>query len=147
MINARPGPALLPAALAAVLVAAVAAASLGPRAAPKAAAETEPLRMRELRFADRPDGGIDVRDARLDRRVGAIEPGHDGFMRSTLRGLVRERKRLALGDELPFELRVEAGGALVLRDPASGRRIELQAFGATNAGAFARLLDNQESLP
>ena len=33
-----------------------------------------------------------------------------------------------------------ADGRLTLADPATGARIDLEAFGPTNAGVFARLL-------
>lgn len=142
----RLGPTLIAGALAAVLLAALAAAGSGHWLAPApAAAESPALGVRALRFVDLADGGIDVIDARLNRRVAAIEPGRDGFVRSTMRGLARERRRLGLNDEQPFELRQEGNGRLVLHDPASGRRIELQAFGATNAGAFARLFHSEET--
>lgn len=142
----RPGPTLIAGALAAVLLAVLVAAGSGHWLAPAPADHAGPvLGVRALRFVDRADGGIDVIDARLNRRVAAIEPGRDGFVRSTLRGLARERRRLGLSDEQPFELRLEEGQRLVLLDPASGRRIELQAFGATNAGAFARLFHSEET--
>ncbi|MFM7344264.1 MAG: photosynthetic complex assembly protein PuhC [Tagaea sp.] len=95
---------------------------------------------RAMRFVDRDDGGIDVIDARDGRIFAAFEPGEDGFARATLRGLVRERKRADLGAETPFRLALSSDGRLVLDDPATGRFVDLRAFGATNAGAFARLL-------
>ena len=60
-------------------------------------------------------------------------------MRGTLRGLVRERRLSGLGGQSPFVLTHWSDGSLSLDDPATGRRISLEAFGETNAGAFAQL--------
>lgn len=95
---------------------------------------------RELRFEDRADGGIAIVDARDGRRIGSAEPGTNGFLRSAVRGLVRERKRQGVGADTPFRLSARADGRLTLEDPATGRRIDLESFGATNAAVFARLL-------
>jgi putative photosynthetic complex assembly protein len=94
---------------------------------------------RDLRFEDRPDGSIAVVDAR-DGYVVDIATGANGFLRGTLRGLVRERKRQGIGSELPFRLIARADGRLTLEDPATGRRIDLESFGPTNAGVFGQLL-------
>ena len=85
-------------------------------------------------------GGIDVIDARTNQKIDELRPGTDGFMRATLRGLARERRRNGLGQEVPFELALHADGTLTLVDPATARSIQLQAFGPSNSGAFARLL-------
>lgn len=95
---------------------------------------------RELRFADRTDGGVDVIDARSGDRLDVLKPGTEGFVRATLRSLVRDRKRQGIGAETPFKLAAGEGGRLTLLDPATGRRVDLEAFGQTNAAAFARLL-------
>ena len=102
---------------------------------------------RLLRFEDRADGGIDVIDARLGRRIDTVAPGSNGFLRSAMRGLVRERKRRGIGDALPFALSARADGRLILLDPGTGRRIDLEAFGPTNAGAFAQLLAPAKAHP
>jgi putative photosynthetic complex assembly protein len=102
---------------------------------------------RQLRFSDEPDGFIGVTDARLDRVVATVEPGTNGFVRGVLRGLARERKRQGIGIEPPFELIRWADGRLSLEDPTTGRRVNLEAFGPTNADAFARLLTAGEKTP
>jgi putative photosynthetic complex assembly protein len=53
---------------------------------------------------------------------------------------VRERRSHGLGMEHPFRIARYPDGRLVLEDLATDRVIDLQAFGPTNAGAFARLL-------
>lgn len=102
---------------------------------------------RDLRFVehrsggvDTSAGGIDVIDARTGGKIDELRPGADGFIRATLRGLARERLRRGLGPEVPFRLALHVDGRLTLEDPATERTIELEAFGPTNFGAFARLL-------
>jgi putative photosynthetic complex assembly protein len=94
---------------------------------------------RALRFADRPDGGIDILDAASGARIDSAH-GEQGFLRGTLRGLVRERKRAGLVTDAPLLLTARADGRLTLADPATGERIDLESFGPTNAGVFARWL-------
>ena len=105
------------------------------------------IAVRALRFHDRQDGGIDVVDAVDGLRVDSVAPGSNGFVRGALRGLAQERKRRGLGPDTPFELSAYAGGALLLADPATGRRIELASFGPANAGVFARWLVPEEHRP
>jgi len=97
---------------------------------------------RDLRFQDRPDGSITVTDTRTAQLVDTVAPGTNGFLRGTLRGLARERKREGIGQQTPFALSATRSGHLLLADPATGRQIDLGSFGPTNAGAFARLLDS-----
>ena len=97
------------------------------------------VQSRSLRFEDRPDGRIAVIDARNGREVHAIV-GEAGFVRGTLRGLARERKRMGGGPEQPFELVSHADGRLTLHDAVTGRVIDLDAFGPTNSSGFAALL-------
>jgi putative photosynthetic complex assembly protein len=97
------------------------------------------VQVRELRFEDTPNGNVAVIDAKTNRLVETIS-GEAGFVRSALRGLARERKRVGLGAEKPFELIARSDGRLTLRDPVTERRIDLESFGADNAANFARLL-------
>lgn len=98
------------------------------------------LQARSLHFDDLPDGGIAVRDAASGQVLQTVAPGTNGFLRSAVRGLVRERKRQQLGPEVPFLLLARSDGRLTLQDPGTGRRIDLEAFGPVNAGVFVRLL-------
>lgn len=95
--------------------------------------------VRVLRFADRDDGAIVVLDAASGRTIDTVT-GEAGFVRGALRGLARERRRAGIGAEPPFELVGRTDGRLTLLDPATGQRIDLESFGPTNAGAFARWL-------
>jgi putative photosynthetic complex assembly protein len=103
--------------------------------------ELGPVRwQRLLRFEDRPEGDIAVVDAAHGREVARLR-GEQGFARGALRTLARERMRRGLGPDVPFELSGYADGKLVLRDPATGERIHLEAFGHSNAAVFAQLQD------
>ena len=76
---------------------------------------------RDLRFTDRSDGAVVITEA-------------------TMRGLARDRKRRDIGEAAAFRLTRWADGRLSLEDEATGRRIDLGAFGPTNAGVFAHLM-------
>jgi len=102
------------------------------------------VEVRELRFEDRSDGAIRVVDARDGSEVEVLV-GANGFVRGTLRGLARERRRQGVGADLPFRLIGRADGRLTLEDPATGRRVDLESFGPTNAAAFAHLMSRKPS--
>jgi putative photosynthetic complex assembly protein len=95
---------------------------------------------RQLLFFDRSDGGIEIVDAATQQAIVRLPPGGDGFIRATLRTFAQERRRRGIGASEPFHLVAHADGRLSLTDPSTGRRVDLEAFGPTNAAAFARLL-------
>lgn len=94
----------------------------------------------DLRFEDRSDGGVLVYDVADDRLIYTIQPGTNGFVRGVLRGLARERRADHIGVTPPFRLTRWANGRLSLDDPSTGRHVDLEVFGETNAGAFADIL-------
>lgn len=96
--------------------------------------------VRELRFEDQADGSIAVTDTRSGQLVHRYT-GEQGFVRGVLRGLARERQRAGFGPQPPFELIGRADGRLTLKDPVTGRLVDLESFGPPNASAFALLLD------
>ncbi|MGY2047823.1 photosynthetic complex assembly protein PuhC [Methylobacterium sp. JK268] len=100
-----------------------------------------PVQVLDLAVEDRDGGSIALSDARNGRLVTVVQPGEDGFLRATLRVMAQARLREGLPREPPFRLTRWDDGTLSLDDVASGRRINLEAFGTTNAAAFARLLD------
>jgi putative photosynthetic complex assembly protein len=93
--------------------------------------------LRELRFADLPDGGVAVIDGRSGRQIEAVQ-GEQGFLRGVLRGLAHERLRHDVGAQPAFHLIAGADGRLKLADPVTGRRIDLESFGRDNALIFLR---------
>lgn len=97
--------------------------------------------MQDLRFEDRQDGAVLIRSADAGRVVEVVPPNREHFLRETVRSLVRIRKREKIGAEPPFRLSRLTDGRLTLEDPATHRRIDLDAFGRSNANVFAAILD------
>jgi putative photosynthetic complex assembly protein len=99
-----------------------------------------PVRAVDVRFTDEADGSVHVHDGRDGHVIETLAPGTNGFVRSVMRGLAHDRKRRGLGPAQPFRVAEARGGQLTLEDPATGRLIDLDAFGAPNALAFAQML-------
>ena len=106
----------------------------------RAAAHVRPVAERLLLFADR-DGHVLVTDARSGAQVALLGQEGSGFVRGVMRGLARERRQHGFDGTRPFRLTAYADGELSMLDTATGRRVELTGFGATNRAAFARLLE------
>jgi putative photosynthetic complex assembly protein len=107
----------------------------------------QPSLSRDLRFADRSDGGVTVLDA-SGQLLEVLPPGSNNFLRATLRGLARERRAEgAPGDASPFRLSAWPQGGLTLEDLATGRQVQLAAFGPANVQAFGRLLTAHGETP
>jgi putative photosynthetic complex assembly protein len=100
----------------------------------------EPLQSRELFFEDRSGGGVAVIDAASGAEIALIAPGTNGFVRVAMRGLARQRRVNGIGPETPFRLSLWPGGRLILEDPATGKLVNLGAFGPDNMRAFAQFL-------
>lgn len=96
---------------------------------------------RDIFVEDRADGAVIIRDARTGQVVRELEPGTGGFIRATLRGLVRERRLGELGPEKPFRVTRWSEGRLTLVDTATGRVVDLLAFGQAQVDAFQSLLN------
>ena len=121
-----------------VLAVTIAAAAIGPAAGGRA--EPPPshvLAERTLSFNDRADGAVVVLE---NGAQVAVFEGEQGFLRGTLRGLARVRRGTDIPRSTPFHLAAWADGRLTLDDPATRQRIDLEAFGPTNAAVFATLL-------
>ena len=97
---------------------------------------------RTLRFEDRSNGDIAVIDGKSGDLLTTVQ-GEQGFLRGAVRALARERRTRQLGSEQAFQLIASADGRLTLYDPATSQRVELGAFGPTNAGVFAPFLAMQ----
>jgi putative photosynthetic complex assembly protein len=74
--------------------------------------------------------------------VADLSPTQGGFVAGIWRAVVFERHKAGVDPDAPVRLLRFADGRLALRDEAAGTRFELVGFGADNAAAFARLLDN-----
>lgn len=93
-----------------------------------------------LHFADRTDGAVIISAATDGKVVVVLQPGTHGFVRGVLRGLARDRRMQGIGAGPPFVLTQWHDGQLTLRDTATGRTIDLRAFGVTQTAAFAAIL-------
>lgn len=100
------------------------------------------LASRKLHFVDLQNGVVSVVNADDGIEITRLQSGEDGFMRSVMRGFVRQRKAQGLGPEVPFELALWEDGLVSLIDPATSRRVELSAFGKDNVDAFTRLISD-----
>jgi len=107
--------------------------------------DVKPYQVLELRFDDRADGAVTIHDAADGAELYTVEPGVGGFIRGTMRGMARERHRQDIGEAPPFTLTRWTDGTVSLQDKATGRTINLDAFGPTNAGAFARLFNDRKT--
>jgi putative photosynthetic complex assembly protein len=97
-----------------------------------------------LQFEDGADGSVLVYEAGSRKLIESLLPGESGFVRVVLRSLARERKVASIGSEPPFRLARFENGQLTLTDTANNRQIDLNAFGASNLAAFARLMKKQD---
>ena len=118
------------------------AVRLGRLSAPTShpAAQPAPYDSVDLRFVDEADGSVSVRESHSNRLIESVKPGVGGFVRGVMRGLAHDRQRRGIGAEAPFRLSEWKGGRLSLEDTATGRVIDLEAFGSTNRDAFLQLL-------
>ena len=103
--------------------------------------EATPRAAYALTFADRADGAVAITNAPTGTLVIALEPGTNGFARGVLRGLARDRKLEAIGRDIPFHLTSWSDGRLTLEDPATGRVVEVNAFGPTQIETFAKIAE------
>jgi len=99
-----------------------------------------------LQFEDRDDGSVAVHDTADGAVIYVVNPGVGGFIRATMRGMARERRRSNIGEQPPFLLTRWSDGTISLVDKTTERSIDLDAFGATNAGAFAQLFTSREAV-
>lgn len=102
--------------------------------------DASPAQVLQLRFEDRQDGSIAVIDYKSGKQIESVQ-GEAGFVRGTLRGLAQERIRRGLDSGPPFELIYRTDGRLTLTDTATGRMVDLESFGPTNAGTFFKLFN------
>lgn len=100
---------------------------------------------RDLRFVDLGRGNVGIYDWPGGELVDTLDAGSDNFIRGVIRGLARERRGIGAGDGEPFRITRFDDGRLILEDRVTGRVLILQAFGITNARAFGRLLETDDT--
>src|ERR1700759_349800 len=101
---------------------------------------TAPVQSTAFRFEDRADGGISVIAPESGAIVGVVPAGTDGFVRTVLRSLAFDRQRHNIGSGPSFVVTRWSDGHATLDDPATGRRVDLAAFGLANMQTFANLM-------
>lgn len=130
------------AAVALIAIGSVAAARLSTLPAPSPVAAVPVLESRSLSFEDASNGSVIVRDGKTGETVAIAAPGTNGFLRGTLRGLMRTRMREDIDLRLPMTLSKLENGAIVLADETDGVTLALDAYGQTNADVFRAFLRN-----
>ncbi len=99
-----------------------------------------PIAERSFRIDQQPGGVISMLDAKTGAPLLTLEKDGDGFMRGVLHSIALQRATMHISQETPLELAATAGGRLLLSDPPTRTKIDLEAFGSANEAAFARLL-------
>ena len=107
----------------------------------RAEAGTMSVATRSLLFFDESDGTVRVEDAFSGAEIASFGPGTGGFVRSSVRSLVHQRRINGIGRATPFELIEWDDGGLTLRDTTTGGTVELAYFGADNRKVFADMLE------
>ncbi|TVR65671.1 MAG: phosphonoacetaldehyde hydrolase [Gemmatimonadales bacterium] len=90
-------------------------------------------------------GDVPVKDWETGEVLVVLEPGQGGFLRGAIRPLSRERRIRNADPAEPYRLTRWSDGRLTLHDPISDLRLDLAAYGSTNAASFATLLPRGES--
>lgn len=144
-IDTEPFPRLALIAAGALIVTSITAAAVGRymnvnNPQPEMFETATPVAARDLTFFDMENGAVEVRDGAGEQVVFVADPGTNGFIRGVMRGMARNRHAHGVGREEAFRLAQWPDGRLSLEDLATGRRIELSAFGSQNRAAFAQLL-------
>ncbi|MGF1553828.1 MAG: photosynthetic complex assembly protein PuhC [Paracoccaceae bacterium] len=109
--------------------------------APAARASAAPVvESRALAFVYEPTGAVTVLDGESGETVADLDEFEGGFVSGVLRVLNRERAQHDVDALAPYRLDVHGDGRLALVDPATGRVIDINAFGRNQVETFAALL-------
>ncbi|MEM1132869.1 MAG: photosynthetic complex assembly protein PuhC [Pseudomonadota bacterium] len=111
----------------------------------RAAASIAPAKTRTLFFTDTEEGGVDVTDAVTGDTVLQVPYGEGGFMRASLRRLIKARRAAGFGAETPFTLVLWENGAMSLDDPTTGKKVEIHGFGPDHTNMFASMIEGKTS--
>ena len=109
----------------------------------RAADGTMSIATRSIQFFDEADGTVRVEDAVSGEEIARFPPMTGGFVRSTVRSLVHQRRIRGIGQATPFELIEYDNGALSLRDTTTGTAVEVASFGKDNRAVFADMLKKE----
>jgi putative photosynthetic complex assembly protein len=97
-----------------------------------------------LRFIEQPDGGLSVVDMATEREYDHLAAGENGFLRTMIRVIRRDILRTDATISMPFRIEAWQDNRVTLTDSATERRVDLRAFGPTNAEVFIRWLNEKE---
>lgn len=90
---------------------------------------------------DNPNGEIFITDASTGRTLSRMPSETNRFVKSLASGLDFQRKRDGHDTGTPYELVRWNDNRVSLRDPETGKLIELAAFGRDQVLIFAKLLE------
>lgn len=96
-----------------------------------------------VRFEAQADGGLSVIDVARGREMDHLAPGENGFLTTLIRVVRRDIERTPETLSLPFRIEAWQDHRVTLTDSATGRRIDLIAFGPSNAEIFIRWLNGR----
>ncbi|MEL6478445.1 MAG: photosynthetic complex assembly protein PuhC [Pseudomonadota bacterium] len=99
-----------------------------------------PVAERALRFTDHAPGVVAVLDADTGEALELLGRDEGMFLRVAMRSFARDRLKIRVGSEQPFELAEWPSGHVTLRDPATGRVMQLKAYGHSQVAAFKKYL-------
>ncbi|MEO1205397.1 MAG: photosynthetic complex assembly protein PuhC [Pseudomonadota bacterium] len=92
-------------------------------------------------------GDITIYDAETKQRLAQMPAATNRFVKSLASGLDFQRKRKGLATTPAYEVVRWDDGRLSLRDPITGKQIELAAFGRNQVMIFAKLLEEPKVKP
>ncbi len=129
-------------ALAVSALAVVGLARIGGVSPQQSLGASDVLQSRLLRFEDAADGSVRIIDGETGKAISIAGPGTNGFLRGTLRGLMRVRKTDDISYHEPYRLEQLRNGQLMLTDLAKNITLDLNAYGHTNAAVFSAFLSS-----
>ncbi|MEM6488551.1 MAG: photosynthetic complex assembly protein PuhC [Pseudomonadota bacterium] len=95
---------------------------------------------RLVAFESTDEGVLVVRDADTGDQISSLLESDGGFLHNLVAVLSKQRRRHAVDTALPYQLSAHTNGRVSIRDPATGRVIDINAFGANQVETFAALL-------
>lgn len=99
-----------------------------------------------VRFIEQPDGALSVVDQTTGREMDRIGEGQNGFLTTMLRVIRRDIERTPEVISMPFRIEAWQDNRITLTDSATERKIDLLAFGPTNAEIFVRWLSGRNGV-
>ena len=94
----------------------------------------------EITVLDLPDGAVGVFQTQTNAPLARFESGEGSFVRTIFRSLVRDRRVRQVAAPPQFIIRGLSDGRVIVEDPSTGSRIDLDAFGHINAEQFRDML-------